>query len=57
VEEVLAVLPFSAARQRPAPPRSSSGRRRAIDLQVYNTFEIEQIGRVAFDFARQRRIK
>ena len=31
--------------------------RRAIDTQVYDTFEIDQVSRVAFDLARQRRNK
>ncbi len=31
-----------------------NGQRRAIDTQVYDTFEIERIGRVAFELARQR---
>ncbi|HMD02090.1 MAG TPA: 3-isopropylmalate dehydrogenase, partial [Candidatus Baltobacteraceae bacterium] len=31
-----------------------SGQKRAIDTQVYDTFEIERIGRVAFDLARKR---
>jgi 3-isopropylmalate dehydrogenase len=30
------------------------GQKRAIDTQVYDTFEIERIGRVAFDLARKR---
>ncbi len=31
-----------------------NGQKRAIDTQVYDTFEIERIGRVAFELARQR---
>ena len=31
-----------------------NGQQRGIDTQVYDTFEIERIGRVAFDLARQR---
>ncbi len=31
-----------------------NGQRRATDTQVYDTFEIERIGRVAFELARQR---
>ncbi len=31
-----------------------NGQKRAIDTQVYDTFEIERIGRVAFDLARKR---
>src|SRR5271154_165704 len=31
-----------------------NGQRRAIDTQVYDTYEIERIGRVAFDLARKR---
>src|SRR5208337_195525 len=31
-----------------------NGQKRAIDTQVYDTFEIERIGRVAFDLARRR---
>src|SRR5271165_4605867 len=30
------------------------GQKRAIDTQVYDTYEIERIGRVAFDLARKR---
>ncbi len=33
------------------------GQRRGFDTQVYTTFEIERIGRVAFDLARKRRNK
>ncbi len=33
------------------------GQKRAIDTQVYDTYEIERIGRVAFELARQRRNK
>ena len=32
-----------------------NGQKRAIDTQVYDTYEIERIGRVAFDLARKRR--
>jgi len=32
-----------------------NGQKRAIDTQIYDTFEIERIGRVAFDLARVRR--
>src|SRR6201992_242286 len=31
-----------------------NGQQRAIDTQVYDTYEIERIGRVAFELARQR---
>jgi 3-isopropylmalate dehydrogenase len=31
-----------------------NGQQRGIDTQVYDTFEIERIGRVAFDLAKQR---
>src|SRR6202158_2103735 len=31
-----------------------NGQKRAIDTQVYDTYEIERIGRVAFDLARTR---
>ena len=34
-----------------------NGRRRAIDTQVYDAYEIERIGRVAFELARKRRNK
>ncbi|MGY4317354.1 3-isopropylmalate dehydrogenase [Bradyrhizobium sp. JR3.5] len=34
-----------------------NGQKRAIDTQVYDTFEIERIGRVAFDLARKRKNK
>jgi 3-isopropylmalate dehydrogenase len=34
-----------------------NGQKRAIDTQVYDTFEIERIARVAFDLARTRRSK
>jgi 3-isopropylmalate dehydrogenase len=34
-----------------------NGQKRAVDTQVYDTFEIERIGRVAFDLARKRRNK
>ena len=34
-----------------------NGRKRAIDTQVYHTYEIERMGRVAFEFAGQRRNK
>ncbi|HEX9905650.1 MAG TPA: isocitrate/isopropylmalate family dehydrogenase, partial [Propylenella sp.] len=34
-----------------------NGQKRAIDTQVYDTFEIERIARVAFDLARTRRNK
>jgi 3-isopropylmalate dehydrogenase len=33
------------------------GQKRAIDTQVYDTFEIERIGRIAFELARKRRNK
>ena len=33
------------------------GQRRAIDTQVYDTYEIERIGRIAFELARKRRNK
>jgi 3-isopropylmalate dehydrogenase len=31
-----------------------NGQQRAVDTQVYDTYEIERIGRVAFDLARKR---
>ena len=34
-----------------------NGQKRAIDTQVYDTYEIERISRVAFDLARTRRKK
>jgi 3-isopropylmalate dehydrogenase len=34
-----------------------NGQKRAIDTQVYDTYEIERIGRVAFELARARRNK
>jgi 3-isopropylmalate dehydrogenase len=34
-----------------------NGQKRAIDTQVYETYEIERIARVAFDLARKRRNK
>ncbi len=34
-----------------------NGQKRGIDTQVYDTFEIERIGRVAFELARKRRGK
>src|SRR5471032_3540788 len=34
-----------------------NGQKRGIDTQVYDTYEIERIGRVAFDLARKRRNK
>src|SRR5215468_6893607 len=34
-----------------------NGQKRAIDTQIYDTYEIERIGRVAFELARQRRNK
>lgn len=34
-----------------------SGQKRAIDTQVYDTYEIERIGRIAFELARKRRNK
>ena len=34
-----------------------NGQKRAVDTQVYETYEIERIGRVAFDLARTRRNK
>ena len=34
-----------------------NGQKRAIDTQVYDTYEIERIGRVAFDLARKRNRK
>ena len=34
-----------------------NGQKRAIDTQVYDTYEIERITRVAFDLARKRRNK
>src|SRR5579872_7422382 len=33
------------------------GQKRAVDTQVYETYEIERIGRVAFELARKRRNK
>ena len=34
-----------------------NGQKRAIDTQVYDTYEIERIGRVAFELARKRKNK
>ena len=34
-----------------------NGQKRAVDTQVYDTFEIERIARVGFDLARKRRNK
>src|SRR5512144_29475 len=34
-----------------------NGQKRAIDTQVYDTFEIERVARAAFELARQRRNK
>src|SRR5678810_1331538 len=34
-----------------------NGQKRAIDTQVYDTYEIERISRVAFELARKRRNK
>ncbi|UFX45170.1 3-isopropylmalate dehydrogenase [Bradyrhizobium sp. 41S5] len=34
-----------------------NGQKRAVDTQVYDTFEIERIGRVAFELARKRKNK
>jgi 3-isopropylmalate dehydrogenase len=34
-----------------------NGQKRGIDTQVYDTYEIERIGRVAFELARKRRNK
>ena len=34
-----------------------NGQKRAIDTQVYDSYEIERIGRVAFDLGRKRRNK
>ncbi len=34
-----------------------NGQKRGIDTQIYDTFEIERIGRVAFELARKRRNK
>ena len=34
-----------------------NGQKRAIDTQVYDTYEIQRIGRVAFELARKRRNK
>src|ERR671925_247858 len=34
-----------------------NGRKRAVDTQVYDTYEIERISRVAFELARKRRNK
>ena len=34
-----------------------NGQKRAVDTQIYDTYEIERIGRVAFELARQRRNK
>ena len=34
-----------------------NGQKRAIDTQVYDTYEIERIGRVAFELARKRNNK
>ncbi len=37
-----------------APIDLGNGQKRGIDTQVYDTYEIERIGRVAFDLARKR---
>ena len=34
-----------------------NGQKRAVDTQVYDTYEIDRIGRVAFELARKRRNK
>ena len=34
-----------------------NGQKRAVDTQVYDTYEIERISRVAFELARKRRNK
>jgi 3-isopropylmalate dehydrogenase len=34
-----------------------NGQKRAVDTQVYDTYEIERIGRVAFELAKKRRNK
>ena len=34
-----------------------NGQKRAVDTQVYDTYEIERIGRVAFELARKRNNK
>src|SRR5437868_1706861 len=34
-----------------------NGQKRAIDTQIYDTYEIERIARVAFDLARKRKNK
>jgi 3-isopropylmalate dehydrogenase len=34
-----------------------NGQKRGIDTQVYDTYEIERIGRIAFELARKRRNK
>ena len=34
-----------------------NGQKRAVDTQVYDTYEIERISRVAFELARERRNK
>jgi 3-isopropylmalate dehydrogenase len=34
-----------------------NGQKRAVDTQVYETYEVERIGRVAFELARKRRNK
>src|SRR5215468_1639960 len=34
-----------------------NGQKRAVDTQVYDTYEVERIGRVAFELARKRRNK
>src|SRR5438132_2370285 len=34
-----------------------NGQKRAVDTQVYETYEIERVGRVAFELARKRRNK
>src|SRR5215207_10245482 len=34
-----------------------NGQKRAVDTQVYDTFEIDRIGRVAFELARKRKNK
>src|SRR5260221_577524 len=36
---------------------NSKGQKRAVDTQIYDTYEIERIARVGFDLARKRRNK
>ncbi|MCC6735148.1 MAG: 3-isopropylmalate dehydrogenase [Bauldia sp.] len=54
VRELTGGVYFGAPKEIIALP---NGQKRGIDTQVYDTFEIERIARVAFDLARTRRNK